>query len=110
MIFNCGSITCSTTVNALQLLAPRILHSPRRRRASWRALSRYTKQESGGRNFLRGIDVLGLVLDLCFYPTCRIQEFTYSLAKRRSRNLWPNVVTERLKANGPSSRLVDLMS
>jgi hypothetical protein len=71
---------------------------------------KHAKQESGGKNFLRGIDVLGLVLDLCFYPTCRIQELTYNLAKRRSRNQWPKVVTERLKANGPSSRLVDLMS
>ena len=67
-----------------------------------------TKQESGGKNYLRGIDVLSLVLDLCFYPTCRIQELTYSIAKRRSRNLWPKVITERLKANGPTTRLVDL--
>ncbi|MBD9566164.1 hypothetical protein [Pseudomonas sp. PDM09] len=67
-----------------------------------------TKQENGGKNYLRGIDVLSLVLDLCFYPTCRIQELTYSIAKRRSRNLWPKVVTERLKTNGPTTRLVDL--
>ncbi|MFJ2541041.1 hypothetical protein ACIOWA_26825, partial [Pseudomonas sp. NPDC087614] len=31
-----------------------------------------------------------------------------NLEKRR--NLWPRVVTERLKANGPTSRLVDLES
>jgi hypothetical protein len=37
-----------------------------------------------------------------------IQEFTYILAKRRSRNLWPKVITERLKAGGPTARLVDL--
>ncbi|MEB0046413.1 MULTISPECIES: DUF6708 domain-containing protein [unclassified Pseudomonas] len=66
------------------------------------------KRENGGKNYLRSIDVLGLVLDLCFYPTCRIQELTYSLAKRRSRNLWPKVVTERLKPDGPNTRLVDL--
>ncbi|WP_242486409.1 hypothetical protein [Pseudomonas sp. TH03] len=69
---------------------------------------KHAKQESGGKNFLRGIDVLGMVLDLFFYPTCRIQELTYSLAKRRSRNLWPKVVTERLKSNGPTTRLFDL--
>jgi len=68
----------------------------------------HAKQEMGGKNFLRGIDVLSLVLDLCFYPVCRIQELTYNLAKRRSRNLWPKVVTERLKANGPTTRLVDI--
>ncbi|MFJ7797385.1 hypothetical protein [Pseudomonas sp. NPDC096950] len=66
------------------------------------------KRENGGKNYLRSIDVLGLILDLCFYPTCRIQELTYSLAKRRSRNLWPKIVTERLKASGPTTRLVDL--
>src|SRR5476651_1539806 len=66
---------------------------------------KHAKQESGGKNFLRGIDVLGMVLDLFFYPTCRIQELTYSLAKRRSRNLWPKVVTQRLKSNGPTTRL-----
>jgi hypothetical protein len=66
------------------------------------------KRENGGKNYLHSIDVLGLVLDLFFYPTCRIQELTYSLAKRRSRNLWPAIVTERLKANGPTTRLVDL--
>jgi hypothetical protein len=66
------------------------------------------KQNNGGKNYLRSIDVLSLVLDLYFYPTCRIQELTYSIAKRRSRNLWPKVVTERLKANGLTTRLVDL--
>ncbi|QCY15466.1 hypothetical protein ELQ88_14035 [Pseudomonas sp. MPC6] len=69
---------------------------------------KHAKQESGGKNYLRSIDALSLVLDLCFYPTCRIQELTYSIAKRRSRNLWPKIVTERLKANGPITRLVDL--
>lgn len=66
------------------------------------------KQESGGKNYLRSNDVLGLVLDLCFYPTCRVQELTYRIAKRRSRNLWPKIVTDRLQANGPTTRIVDL--
>ncbi|MNR54481.1 hypothetical protein D3C85_1746730 [compost metagenome] len=62
----------------------------------------------GGKNYLRGHDVIKLILGAMFYPQDRIQEFTYSIAKRRSRNLWPSVVTERLKANGPTTRLVDL--
>lgn len=53
-------------------------------------------------------DFLSLMLDPFFYPLSRIQEFTYSIAKRRSRNLWPSIITERLKANGPVTRLIDL--
>ncbi|MGE8191083.1 hypothetical protein [Pseudomonas sp. NPDC086278] len=66
------------------------------------------RAESGGKNYLSGSDVVMLVLTFLFYPWFRIQELTYNLAKRRSRNLWPKVVTERLKANGPTTRLVDL--
>ncbi|MNN18368.1 hypothetical protein D3C81_1315750 [compost metagenome] len=66
------------------------------------------KREMGGKNYLSGHDVIKLILGAMFYPQDRIQEFTYSIAKRRSRNLWPSVVTERLKANGPTTRLVDL--
>lgn len=37
-----------------------------------------------------------------------IQEFTYNVAKRRSRNRWPQIVTKRLQADGPTTRLIDL--
>jgi hypothetical protein len=66
------------------------------------------KKDAGGKNYLSGSDVAKLLIEPMLYPSDRIQEFTYSLAKRRSRNLWPKVVTERLKANGPTTRLVDL--
>lgn len=66
------------------------------------------RAESGGKNYLSGSDVVMLVLTFLFYPWFRIQELTYSLAKRRSRSLWPKVVTERLEPNGPTTRLVDL--
>ena len=66
------------------------------------------KQEAGGKNYLSGHDVIKLILEPMFYPQDRIQELTYSIAQRRSRNRWPSVVTERLKANGPTTRLVDL--
>ena len=68
------------------------------------------KQEAGGKNYLSGHDVIKLILEPMFYPQDRIQELTYSIAQRRSRNRWPSVVTERLKANGPTTRLVDLES
>ena len=66
------------------------------------------KKEAGGKNYLSGNDVAKLILEPILYPNDRIQEFTYNIAKRRSRNRWPNVVTERLKASGPATRLVDL--
>ncbi len=66
------------------------------------------KREAGGKNYLGGYDVIKLILGAMFYPLDRIQEFTYSIAKRGSRNRWPSDVTERLKANGPITRLVDL--
>ncbi|MDD1979832.1 hypothetical protein [Pseudomonas tussilaginis] len=66
------------------------------------------KREMGGKNYLSGHDIIKLILGAMFYPQDRIQEFTYSIAKRRSRNRLPSLVTERLKANGPTTRLVDL--
>ncbi|AIL63550.1 hypothetical protein PSAKL28_44060 [Pseudomonas alkylphenolica] len=68
------------------------------------------KKEAGGRNYLSGSDAAMLILEPMLYPWARIQEFTYSIAKRRSRNRWPGLVTERLKPNGPTTRLVDLES
>ncbi|KAA0944973.1 hypothetical protein FQ186_15110 [Pseudomonas sp. ANT_H14] len=66
------------------------------------------KNEADGKNYLGASDVAKLILEPMLYPQDRIQEFTYSIAKRRSRNRWPNVVAERLKTNGPTTRLVDL--
>ncbi|MBH8615244.1 hypothetical protein I4N56_033565 [Pseudomonas mohnii] len=66
------------------------------------------KKDAGGRNYLTGNDVAKLIFEPMLYPQDRIQEFTYSVAKRRSRNRWPKVVSERLKADGPVTRLVDL--
>ncbi|AIL63551.1 hypothetical protein [Pseudomonas alkylphenolica] len=68
------------------------------------------KKYAGGKNYLSGSDFAMLILEPMFYPMARIQEFTYSIAKRRSRNRWPSLVTERLKPNGPTTRLVDLES
>jgi len=45
---------------------------------------------------------------LFFYPMDWLQEFTYNIAKRRSRNRWPQIVSERLQSNGPTTRLIDL--
>jgi hypothetical protein len=66
------------------------------------------KAAAGGRNYLSGIDATLLVGHLFFYPMDYIQELTYNIAKRRSRNRWPQIVTERLQADGPTTRLIDL--
>lgn len=73
-----------------------------------REVIKQSKREAGGKNYLSGYDFIQLILAPMFYPQHRIQEFTYSIAQRRSRNRWPSVVTERLKANGPNTRLFDL--
>ncbi|TDF83908.1 DUF6708 domain-containing protein [Pseudomonas sp. H9] len=66
------------------------------------------KIDTGGRNYLGGDDVGMLVLSPMFYLPGKIHELTYSVAKRHFRNSWPRIVTERLKPNGPTTRLVDL--
>jgi hypothetical protein len=66
------------------------------------------KREAKGASYLSVSDLVMLVLEAMFYPKDRIHEFTYSIAKRRSRNLWPSIVTERLKADCPVTRLIDL--
>lgn len=38
----------------------------------------------------------------------KLQDFTYAIAKRRSRGQWPQWVKERLHPDGPTTRLVDL--
>lgn len=67
-----------------------------------------TRAENGGKNYLGGTDAVMVVCTFFLYPCFRIQELTYSVAKRRSRNLWSALVTERLKDDGPNTRLVDL--
>src|SRR5471030_1548777 len=56
------------------------------------------KKEAGGKNYFGADDAAKLILEPMFYPQDRIQEFTYSIAKRRSRNRWPSVVAERLES------------
>ena len=73
----------------------------------WRELRKRHK-ESGGRNYLQLSDVFQLFSGALFYPVGLIEEFTYKVAKRRSRANWPQAVRERLDPNGPTQRLIDL--
>ena len=43
-----------------------------------------------------------------FYPIYAVADLTLAMAKRRSRGQWPKEVRERLKPDGPTTRLVDL--
>lgn len=66
------------------------------------------KAAAGGKNYLTGSDTFMYVCHLLFYPMNWLQEFTYNVAKRRSRNRWPQLVSERLQPDGPTTRLIDL--
>ena len=66
------------------------------------------KAANEGRNYLEWTDAVLYLGHLLFYPMNWLQEFTYNIAKRRSRNRWPQIVTERLQPNGPTTRLIDL--
>ncbi len=59
-------------------------------------------------NYISGGEAVKIMLKPIFYPMSQIQKLVYSLAKHCSKNRWPRVVSERLKTNGPTTRLVDL--
>ncbi|OEC35280.1 hypothetical protein A7D27_26545 [Pseudomonas sp. 1D4] len=84
----------------------------RKRRGHWTRLQwRDIKEQyvaNGGRNYLSASDVALLVGGIMFAPFNTLQNLTYAIAKRRARTQWPAMVRERLRADGPTSRLVDL--
>ena len=61
-----------------------------------------------GRNFLSYTDFVLLFGSIMLLPVRTLQNFTYAIAKRRSRSRWPALIAERLRPDGPSNRLVDL--
>ena len=73
----------------------------------WRQTIAEKKAAADGKNYLSGIDALMFLAHLMFYPSNLIQNLTYKIAKKRSRNRWPNIVLERLRHNGPATRLID---
>lgn len=66
------------------------------------------KAANGGKNYLEWTDAFMLTWEVLSYPMNWLQEFTYKIAKRRSRNRWPKIVSERLQPDGPTTRLIDL--
>jgi hypothetical protein len=66
------------------------------------------KAAADGKNYLSGIDAAMFLGNLFFHPLNLVQDFTYKIAKRRSRNRWPKIVLERLQSDGPTTRLLDI--
>ncbi|MFK8402963.1 hypothetical protein M2D07_030990 [Pseudomonas sp. BGr12] len=58
--------------------------------------------------YFEWMDIATLTGEIIFYPMHWLQDFTYDIAKRRSRGQWPQWVKERLHPDGPTTRLVDL--
>ncbi|WP_447750300.1 hypothetical protein [Pseudomonas nicosulfuronedens] len=73
---------------------------------NWRII--WGKESNGITDKPRLTDVAMLGFSLFFFPTYRLREFTYDIAKRRARGQWPQLVRERLRPDGPTTRLVDL--
>ncbi len=63
---------------------------------------------NNGRNFLSYADAVLLLGSILLLPMRTLQNLTYAIAKRRAHTQWPALVRERLRADGPTSRLVDL--
>ncbi|MFI8607235.1 hypothetical protein ACIGFL_02635 [Pseudomonas sp. NPDC077649] len=76
-------------------------------RLYWRLIKDQYRANQG-RNFLSYTDFMLLLGSMLLLPVRTLQNFTYAIAKRRSRSQWPQMIRERLRADGPTSRLVDL--
>ncbi|GAA6131485.1 hypothetical protein [Halopseudomonas sabulinigri] len=76
-------------------------------RLQWEQIKAEYKANNG-HNFLSGSDVILLLGGIFLSPATTTQNFTYAIAKRRSRRQWPKLIRERLDPNGPTTRLVDL--
>ena len=94
------------------MLISRILKASNLKGTDWHSLTlakiAEKKTANGGKNYLEWTDAFMLVWEVLFYPANWLQEYTYAIAKRRSRNRWPQIVSERLQPDGPTTRLVDL--
>ena len=84
----------------------------RKRRGHWTRLQWQDIKEQyvahGALSYINFSDVALLLGGMMFAPFNALQNFTYAIAKRRARSQWPALVRERLRADGPTSRLVDL--
>lgn len=66
------------------------------------------RQAAGGKNYLDYSTAMMAFIAALMHPMGVIQEFPYNIAKRRARSRCPDVVTERLREDGPTTRLIEL--
>ena len=66
------------------------------------------KSIMGGKNYLSPSDAILLAGHALFHPASLMEDLVYKIAKRRARNRWPEIVLERLRPDGPTTRLIDL--
>ncbi len=79
----------------------------RKRRGHWARLQwRDIKEQykaNDGRNFLSASGFILLLGGIFLAPLNALQNLTYAIVKRRSRSQWPQLIHERLRADGPTS-------
>lgn len=66
---------------------------------------RREKAEAQG---ISGTAVFELISAYLFYPNAFMEHIVYKTSQRRSHKQWPDVVQERLKPDGPDTRLMDI--
>ena len=88
------------------------LLSVRKRRGHWTRLQwrsiKEAYRENNGRNFLSYSDFMLLIGGMFLAPFNLLQNITYGIAKRYAPLQWPALIRERLRPDGPTTRLVDL--
>jgi hypothetical protein len=65
-------------------------------------------QANGGRNYLSYTHFMLLIGSILLLPLDALQNLTYRVAKRSAPLQWPALIRERLRPDGPTTRLVDL--
>lgn len=71
------------------------------------AKAAYRQEKAEGQG-ISGTVVFELVSAYLFYPNSYMENFTYKLCRRRSFKQWPEVIQERMRPDGPATRLVDI--
>ncbi len=66
------------------------------------------KEAANGKPYPNSTNIILLVGFFLLHPASLIEDRIYKIAKRRSSNHWPEIVLERLRPDGPTTRLIDL--
>jgi len=66
------------------------------------------KKSANGKPYLNSTNIILLIGFFLLHPASLIEDRVHKIAKRRSSNQWPEIVLERLRPDGPTTRLIDL--